>query len=435
MGFWSAQRYRYQTWSGRFAFTFTIDGSHLIGPALTPYLPMIAILLWVFASVNLFYQLSLSLTNSKTILIPTVLAAIILSIVLASTPNLYQSLYWQTGMLTYLLPLVLSTAYLGWLIMIARDVESASPTKAVLALSFIWPFFMGGFSETFVSVQIAALFLLGTISWLGLFHRSPQALRQILLLGFLGSLAALIVLVIAPGNAVRQGVMPPQPDILTLIRATINDWYIFSVRTLKWHPIAVLLSFLIPFLAGYGLFMLSTNKRANVFVYDRRFFLWFVGIPSFTFLLMLASIAPYEYALSSFPDARVLITTLYICIFGIALWSFLAGLWVSKRYFQARGMQLVIITILFLLGLGLHGSFILQSTRVALEDRDTMVSYAIAWDERDRNLRAQEAVGGEPIATASLTHMGGLAEIGYDPDEWIKRCVASAYGLESIIAK
>ena len=32
---------------------------------------------------------------------------------LATTPQLWQSLYWQTGAITYLLPVVLGTAYLG----------------------------------------------------------------------------------------------------------------------------------------------------------------------------------------------------------------------------------------------------------------------------------------------------------------------------------
>jgi len=31
--------------------------------------------------------------------------------------------------------------------------------------------------------------------------------------------------------------------------------------------------------------------------------------------------------------------------------------------------------------------------------------------------------------------MGGLAEIGRDPEEWINRCVAGTYGLEAVVAK
>ena len=34
---------------------------------------------------------------------------------LQTAPDLPQSLYWQTGMLTYLLPLVLATFLLGWI--------------------------------------------------------------------------------------------------------------------------------------------------------------------------------------------------------------------------------------------------------------------------------------------------------------------------------
>jgi hypothetical protein len=435
MGFWPAQQFRYQTWSGRFAFTFTIAGSHLLGPSLTPLMPAIVIILWILASISLFFQLSLTLTDLKTVLVPTVLATLILSVVLAATPNIYQSLFWQTGLLTYSFPLMLATAYLGWLIKIAKKIDISPPTMPMLALSLIWPLFMGGFSETFVSVQTAALSLFTASSWLGIFPKSSKTLRQVLLLGFLGSLAAFILLVIAPGNAVRQGVMPPPQDSLTLIKATFNDWYIFSVRTLKWHPIAILLSVLIPFLTGYGLFILRTDRRVQDLGFNRRFFLWFLGIPILTFLLMLGSIAPYEYALSSFPDARVLITTLYICILGIASWSYLAGLWFSVRFLQVRASRLINLNILLMMSLGLHGIFIVQSTRVKLKDRDTMVRYAAAWDERDRQLRTITDAAGEPIVAASLTHMGGLAEIGYDPNEWINRCVASTYGLESVIAK
>ncbi len=435
MGFWPAQQFRYQTWSGRFAFTFTIAGSHLLGSAFTPYMPAIAIILWMFATTYLFYQLSLALSDSKTVLIPLVISTIILCVVLAATPNIYQSLYWQTGMLTYTFPLVLATAYLGWLLMIAREAERSSPTIPILALSLIFPFFIGGFSETFISVQTAALFIFAVISRLGFSQRSSSALRQVLLLGFAGSLAALILMVVAPGNAVRQGIMSTPASGLALIRTTINDWYIFSVRTLKWHPIAILLSVLIPFLAGSGLIKHGTNRRADDFAFNRRFFLWFIGIPILTFFLMLASIAPYEFALSTFPDGRVLITTLFICILGIALWSFLVGLWLSMRFFQAKVVQFAMISILIVASLSLNGIFIVQSTRVALENRDRMVDYANAWDERDRKLSALGDVAGELISAASLTHMGGLSEIGYDPNEWINRCVASTYGLESVIAK
>jgi hypothetical protein len=31
--------------------------------------------------------------------------------------------------------------------------------------------------------------------------------------------------------------------------------------------------------------------------------------------------------------------------------------------------------------------------------------------------------------------MGGLAEIGRDPKEWINRCLAGAYDLNSVVAK
>jgi len=65
-----------------------------------------------------------------------------------------------------------------------------------------------------------------------------------------------------------------------------------------------------------------------------------------------------------------------------------------------------------------------------------MRNYAAAWDQRDRNLHAAAEVGENVVYAASLTHMGGgLAEIGYDSNEWINRCVALTYGFDQVIAK
>jgi hypothetical protein len=72
--------------------------------------------------------------------------------------------------------------------------------------------------------------------------------------------------------------------------------------------------------------------------------------------------------------------------------------------------------------------------RVGLRLPDVQ-SFAAGWEARDQALRMAAARGIEQTAAASLPHMGGLAEIGYDPDEWVNRCVAQTYGLKRVIAK
>jgi hypothetical protein len=398
------------TWSGRFSFSYVVALTHLVGPSLTPFLPAAALILWVAAMAFLFYQWIRFRTGSGSWIFPVLLASISIAAVVSASPNIYQSLYWQTGMLTYLLPLILFTAYLGFLGSIARIEISNQRRIFPYLLGFCWPLFMGGFSETFV--------------------------RRIVTLGLLGSLAALILVASAPGNAVRQGLMPAHPELLELLGSTLKDWYIFTARTVKLNFLAITLLSIVPALAGFWSAAQRGQSRDRARTLIRREATWFVSIPLVTFLLMCASILPYEYAISSFPDARVLVTAAYILILGIVGWNFLLGTSVSNLHTPGYTWPGRVAWITAVICIGLFFVYTRQVLVVALQNRYVMKNYAAAWDERDSKLRA--AFQNDPLIVyaASLPHMGGgLAEIGYDPDEWINRCVASTYGVNQVIAK
>ena len=436
LGFWGAQSNMYMTWSGRFSFTFLVAVTHLLGPGLTPLLPALAILLWLASMIILFYQVQSSLISDPSWLGSFLLATFTLSVIFTASPNIYQSLYWQTGMLTYAFPLILGTAYLAWLFKLTKSKPNPSTMALTYLTSFLWPLFVGGFSETIVSVQTAGLFLLLGLLMLSKGRKASSEMRLVLFLGFIGSMTAMVIVVMAPGNETRRGLMPPSPEFSTLLRATLLDWYIFSVRTLKWHPLGIGLTLFIPFLTGYLLVTKGRAGNIDTVEASRSIVLWIMVIPVFTFLLMCASIAPYEYAISSFPDGRVLITTLFICILGMGSWGFLLG--VGLPVFLTRHVQWMpsLKITLSVLGLVVFLIFIWQASAAAVAELDTMKSYAIAWDTRDSALRSARLEGVNTIEAASLTHMGGgLAEIGYDPDEWINQCIARTYGFDQVIAK
>jgi hypothetical protein len=435
LGFWGAQTNLYRTWSGRFSFSFVVALTHLFGPAITPFLPAFTIVLWIAGFSYLMYQWMLLVVGVRHWAFSILLAVISISVILSASPNLYQSLYWQTGMLTYLFPLVLFTAYLGFLFWIARTGNPQKPSAAVVLLGLILPFFMGGFSETFVSVQTAALAALIVLILLFRSTTTSARLSLVVVLGFLGSLLALALIVAAPGNAIRRALLPSSPGLQELVQATLKDWYIFTARTIKWHFLGIgLLSATSAFL-GFVLFYERPDHKQPK-VRFRANSLVLVATPVLTFLLMCASIAPYEFAVSSFPDARVLITTLYIFLLGISGWSYILGQSAALLDQSCRLISGIFLTSISVLCLGLGLIYTRQTLNVALEDRSKMANYAEAWDERDRTLREAAEKDLSEVAAASLPHMGGgLAEIGFDPDEWINRCVASTYGLDQVIAK
>ena len=247
----------------------------------------------------------------------------------------------------------------------------------------------------------------------------------------MGSIASIITIASAPGTSVRQGLFPQSFSFPTLVSNSFYDWYIFTARTVKSMPIALLIAFLLPTV----LLLISSIKHSQFKLTKKQSVGLLILIPFLTFLLMLATIVPYEFALSSYPDARVLITTQYVFISGMVAWGIILSgefskfLEIQKPYRQAAR---TVAALLVILGLTfLSANTIHRALAPIGEYRD----FARSWDARHAFLQTIPEGSEEIIQTASLTHMGGLAEIGYDEDEWVNRCVAWFYGLEGVVAK
>ena len=433
LGFWESQSNWYLHWSGRYSFTFVATGLNLLGPGITPWLPIAALVVWLGAGVYLFRAWIPKDERSASWGVPFALSALLLVFTVEGAPNLYQSLYWQTGMLTYTLPLALGTFYLGWLLRRSREAGGTQPSILVLAGCAIFAFLMGGFSETFAGLQTVAmtlwmggiLVLPGKSQWRGSFWLCAA--------GLLGSLLALLVVAMAPGNAVRQSALPEQSQWAEIVTRSWKDMYIFLARVGRDHTVGVFLALSLPaawaFAAGARAGEFSTEER-------NRSLMSLIGIPLVTAALVLATILPYEYAVSSYPDARVLITTQFVLGLGMVSWALVLG-WAAARAVHRR-VGAIVRALSAAGGLLLLAVFLaaaVQTFRAIREPLPVAQAYAEAWDRRHQDLRLAAAEDVETVAAASLRHMGGLAELGRDPAEWINRCIAWSYGLDQVVAK
>ena len=98
-----------------------------------PALPAAAIVVWLATLTWTFSQFKVRLGRLSTTTSAVLLAEVAALGSLQTAPDMAQSLYWQTGMLTYLLPLVLATFLIGW---IRRAIDQRPPIKPwTLALS------------------------------------------------------------------------------------------------------------------------------------------------------------------------------------------------------------------------------------------------------------------------------------------------------------
>ena len=103
----------YRGWSGRFSFTFFVGLAELIGSSAVMVLPMLALVAWVAASMWLVVRLPAVVGGWPPLLAAALLSLAVVYATLSSTPDLGQSLLWQTGVLTYVAPLILMTALAG----------------------------------------------------------------------------------------------------------------------------------------------------------------------------------------------------------------------------------------------------------------------------------------------------------------------------------
>jgi hypothetical protein len=243
------------------------------------------------------------------------------------------------------------------------------------------------------------------------------------------------VVAMAPGNAVRQSAFSAPTDLIEVLNRSARDEYLFVARVAKGFPLTVFLANALP--AAFGFWA----AREQGFPFEpgqdrRRIALSLVALPLLTAALVFVTFVPYEFVESSYPDGRVLITTLYVLMAGMICWALTLGVGLGRLLHlgRSRAAGRVIAGVAILI-LGLDAWVGFQTTKTLLQTYPVAREYALAWDQRDATLRQAHDAGVGSLAAPSLRHMGGLAELGRDPEEWINRCIAWTYGLDQVVAK
>ncbi len=434
-GVLQSQIYWYTGWSGRYSFTLFVNLMEALGPRIAQILPGFSLLVWIIGFVFLIRQILRSLNVQLDILPLLVVSTATVFAITDGVPNTFQSIYWLTGISTYAVPLILAVFYGHWLMRQASRRTTGGLLKLNLGLSALIAFILGGFSETYVSIQTAMLTVTLVIA-LG-YRRVSEAkrLRGLLLTGLVGSIASMIVILIAPGTGIRTGLISNPASLLVILQHSLMDLKIFLSLALKLQLPLLLVCGVVPgffiLLSGHESIQPSDDKPGQVWTWV----LSVILVPFLMLLMMLASIVPYEYAVGSYPDARVLITTQAIMVVGIIVWSLVLGKF-AIIFLRGRENRLRpwILTLLILV-LGCTIFISRRSTIKILDGLDDIQYFAGSWDQRDTFLREASLSRLKDVTAASLNHMGGLDEIGYDPNEWINRCVAQYYELKTVVAK
>jgi hypothetical protein len=398
-GFLAAQVSWYTIYSPRYAFTFIVNVVELAGPAIVPALPIAAILVWLATLTWTLRQFGLKKMHA---LLMAELAALA---TLQTAPDLPQSLYWQTGMLTYLLPLIMATFLLGW---IRRASASGRLSYPALALCALTTFVAGGLSETYLIPQNVAL-TLALLACAALWYRG--AARPVWLAyvtaALAGGMLALVAIVFAPATAIRVSGTPA--DLWLASSAAIATAAYQVIRLVRFFLLTIVLCLLLP-----GVLGLKTSKISR-----RTFGLVTAGVA----ITLPFCYFPSFYAQNGNPPARSLIVPGailigYLLFCGYALAAFALRVASPTRVAAAAMLALVPIGV----------------AALTLPDFANAAHHAALWDAEDLQIRAARDAGVADLTVPPLPPYLGENFVGDDRGDWFNTCVARYYGVRSIAA-
>jgi hypothetical protein len=214
-GFLQAQYNWYTNWTGRYT------SSALISVAVSSNsYGMILFLLQALLYLSLVYFLSPILSYKRFTSIT--LAGVLLTVFLLTMPDVSEGIYWMSGSITYIFPGAITLFLLG----VILRFSNSSTSKRVL-------FFIVGMLLSFLIIgsnEVALVFLLTFLGSL-LFLNYKTAYFKWTLGLFLICIAFSAIVILAPGNFSRVGIMVNQkPLIYHLVMSIVFGVSVFS----KW---------------------------------------------------------------------------------------------------------------------------------------------------------------------------------------------------------
>ncbi|MEA4907828.1 MAG: DUF6056 family protein [Anaerolineaceae bacterium] len=423
-GFWQAQVSFYQSTSDRYAVLPLIGISEWFGEHSIQILPGLVIVLFLAAVTWLLWELRTALQLSFSRGMAFLLAGMGVFFVLLQAPNRFQVLYWRSGLLTYLMPLVTISALAAW-ILYGRRAYRAKRLWPYLTAIFLFAFLSAGFSETSTVMQAAGLFLgLAALLW----RRQLPGRGTALWLAFAalaGTLLGIAVLLLSPSVWLRQAHFAAPPGAFALALTSLRYGLDFALDTFKTQPLPVAVSLAGPALAA---FTLPRGGRMKMPLAQAG--LAGVGVVLLGLLLVVSAIVPSVFAQSAYPEGRALIVPRFVLTGTTMAVGWIAGRVAAAYLLTGRASRP--LRLLAALALGLLFLYPLRSAYLNLAEVQTSQARAVAWDERHASIQAAIAAGDQRLHVAGMDSVAGLMELGPDPDMWVNHCAAGFYGIESI---
>jgi hypothetical protein len=418
-GFLRSIWYWYISWSGTFSTSIFDWFLLIIKPEGIPFVTPVVLIVWALVTTFTVYLfLSKEISSRLKVLTSIAFGALTVFASLLISPDVPQSLYWWTGMRSYILPLVIFTLYWVFFQWLKIKGKKGSLLPGSI-LSFGILFIIGGFSETLTPVLV--VFFIG-MTILRLLNEKPgsaDASFFCLLGGLLGALTSLIVMVAAPGNANRQAFYQPPPGIFGIFTISISAFLMFITNILMAPE---------KFGGILGVFLASL-LFGSIIDHTNRTRPWIAPA------ILLAGIAltfgcflPAAWGLSGAPPDRTLSIPGFILVVTLLIAGFTAGnqlsFYMAQHQLDTAQTGIMVITIAclgFSAWISIHN---LYSTRQAYRD------YAQKWEMVNRQIIQTKSAGNNVVHIPAMDSWTSLDKPNDNPRFWLNICYSKYYGIQ-----
>ncbi len=418
LGIARATWYWYLNWSGRYSASALDSASGLLGPRATAFAIPFLLLIWLAlltAAVHLLVP-----SSKRRLLESLLLGGNILFLTLLLSPDVRQSLYWGQGMRSVIPPLILLTLYAAWFRWFQTRNENNKYLVPWLLVSFLFAVGMGGFSETFTSLQL--VLFAGALPFEFIIrYRSERNMQKVYVLSsaLAGTILAFVLMVIAPGNAFRQAQWPPPPGVGEILSISIQGFAVF------WQSLASSASKLLGLIGGFGIGLFvgaqTETRRIPKSV-------WTLP-PLMTLILVFLCFPPAAYGTSEAPPGRTLIIPVFFFAIAVTASGFLVG---NQLRQYSSGLRLAGAISLLALTAFLISNFLVDTS--LLQSRRIFIDFADRWDRMHAQILEAKAAGKGQVVVATMedVNWAGAVTFRARPRFWLNRCVSRYYGIETI---
>jgi Family of unknown function (DUF6056) len=411
--------YWYINWSGRYA-AFAFDWLTLtktLGPYGAHLVPPIAIITWLIAtSAAVYISLKAIAPRFATVSAAIAISAGFVLAVIVLSPDIAQSYFWLNGMRSYSLPLVVMSIYALLFVWLVPRLKTDKAIWWTCMLAFGLTFANGGFSETMAVLQPVMLIFITGLYWLA-DDRKIDTTFKVLSAATLGALLSMIVVALAPGNALRKAQLPPSPGLIKWMEISIGAYfaYLQDILLSPQKITALLGAILVSAWAG-------TGYKAQITLRWWTISAQILGGVMLSFIC----IPPAVYGYAAPPPPR----TLSIAAFALVAFWMVASFLMGSRLAHTSRSSVRLEVGLIVLATLLIGVSSARTMIYVNQNRSTYIAYAQKWDAMDAQILQARSNHQPFVNIPAMLNWAELERPNDHPKFWATACYSEYYGIQ-----